>query len=192
MALSSRELPLPTVPSISSLSQAHATLLHCWNRLLRSDRAPLPQGPLTGQTTQIAEGMQQFRDWLQKWERGFSEFLTIEFDTMDTAALTQCRVLKANHLACIIMVSDPETRPDQSAAMAIEFRAIVELAEAVLQARITSPTPSASNATPVDANLVTSGLDVYGPLQVVLAQCTVMELWSRAHQLYKMNRVNLS
>jgi hypothetical protein len=40
MAFTSRELPIPNVPRITSLGQAHATLLHCWNKLWKPDPAP--------------------------------------------------------------------------------------------------------------------------------------------------------
>jgi len=179
----SRELPIPTVPNITSLNQAHATLLHCRDRLWKSGIARIP-----GQNTQDkpASDIVESRglcEWLERWEKAFTEYLATAVSSMGQQDLTQCRVLKANHLGCTIIASDHYVGPESTVKFEDEFRAIIELAEAVLQARETMSPQSASTASPVERTPQTSGLDVQTPLSIVLSRCPDGETRERAHRL---------
>ncbi|KAK4554791.1 hypothetical protein LTR86_008293 [Recurvomyces mirabilis] len=179
----SRELPVPTVPSITSLNQAHATLLHCWNRIWKSGIAAIP-----GQTTQEKPILdfterRELCEWLEKWEKAFTEYLATAMTSMGQQDLTQCRVLKANHLGCTILASGSEVWPESTFMFEDEFRAIIELAGAVLQARETMSPQSASTASPVEPTPQTSGLDVHMPLSIVIMRCQHAAIRERAHIL---------
>ncbi|RMY94788.1 hypothetical protein D0864_05453 [Hortaea werneckii] len=105
----SRDLPMPSVSRITSLNQAHATLLHCCNKLGRFEQCCQPQTSTPSspvlQNTQ-AEERRAFRQWLQRWESAFSQFLSTYASGMSSEDLSQCRILKANHIACNIVASN--------------------------------------------------------------------------------------
>ncbi|KAK0275232.1 hypothetical protein LTR35_011280 [Friedmanniomyces endolithicus] len=168
MGRSSRELPVPTISRITSLSQANATLSHCWSRLWIPGRHP------TDENEQVQE-RQQLRIWLENWEKAFTDFLCSSMASMGGEDLTQCRVLKANHL-----LHHPSLRP------------IVELAEAVLHARQRTISPQSastgSTASPVDSAPPVGSLDIQAPLYIVMARCSNAGVWDRASRLSLQSR----
>lgn len=169
---------MPTMTKITSLTQAHATLCHGWNRLWSCENQ-------AGNRQALAEERRHLREWLDAWERAFTEYLSYAMAVMAGDELTQCRVLKANHLTCVVLASDS---PASASAhdfdvFEAEFRAIVDLAGAVLQARGRNNTPqSASTASPVESPVM-GGLDVQSPIWVVLSRCSNAAIWERANRL---------
>ena len=93
---------------------------------------------------------------------------------MTNEDLTESRVLKANHLACSILASDglQPTPVD-------DFRAIVDLADAVLRIRNLSNSPQERK--PGGSPTSASQLDVKEPLHVVVSRCSQEVI--RAHAL---------
>ena len=178
MSSKSRELPMPNVSKLSSLGQAHATLLHCWTRISRFACEYLsPATPTSPQSSPIIEEREHFHRWLEQWEVAFTEFLTNAMPSMTNEDVTESRVLKANHLACAVLASDGLlSTPDGGEA---DFRAIVELSGAVLRIRhlTDSPQERQSEASPTSA----SQLDVKEPLHVVVSRCSQESI--RAHAL---------
>lgn len=165
----SRELPMPTVSSISGLTQAQATLQHCSARLRKSwQNNPAPSSPPASPID--ANERRQFLQWLEQWEKAFTTYLSMAMAGMKAEDVTRCRILKANHLSCIILASD-----DASArafdVFDSEFQAIVELASAVIRSR---PRLNASPTleSPTDTSPTSSTLDVREPLYVVVARCS--------------------
>lgn len=189
MALASRELPVPSVTRISNLNQGHATLLHAWNKLWRPAPAPPACESPEEKREYFAQERRQLRQWLGRWEQAFAEYLAASMTSMGAEDLTQSRVLKANHLTCTILASDAGAQPHDFDAFEAEFHAIVELADAILQARQTIPSPqSASTTLPIERGSPTSGLDVQAPLYVVLARCSNRVIWDRANRLSLQSR----
>lgn len=181
MSSKSRELPMPNVSKLSSLGQAHATLLHCWARISRFAYES-PSTPTSPQTSPITEERQHFQRWLEQWEIAFTEFLTNAMPSMTNEDVTESRVLKANHLACSILASGGvSSTPDGPEA---DFRAIVELSGAVLRIRhlTDSPQERQSEVSPTSA----SQLDVKEPLHVVVSRCSQESI--RAHALELLSR----
>ncbi|KAF2860109.1 hypothetical protein K470DRAFT_217824 [Piedraia hortae CBS 480.64] len=172
-----RELPMPNISTITSLNQAHATLLHCWNQLARFVRecvaGPLPPPAVTA----LEERRQHFSAWLNQWENAFKQFLCITRASMDSEQLTLSRVLKANHLCCYIMTSIAGRPPTVADTFEAEFRAIVDLCGAVFYARSLSPRP------PPAVEPIAAGLDVQSPLHVVAAQCRNTDISNRAREM---------
>ena len=157
----SRELPMPVVTRITSLGQAQATLQHCATKLSKSwqgnpGRSSPPDSPID------AHGRRHFQQWLEQWEQAFTAYLSFAMPSMKTEDITQCRVLKANHLSCTILASEGTSfdRFDR------EFQAIVELAGAVIQSR--RQKPDSRSQSPEGS---TETLDVREPLYVVAARC---------------------
>ncbi|KAK3709726.1 hypothetical protein LTR37_010753 [Vermiconidia calcicola] len=160
---SSRELPMPNVKRISSLSQAHATLQHCWTKLSTVAQGSPSPSPVTyssypGSTNQ---NKKLFQAWLEQWELAFTAFLSNAMASMTNEDITQSRILKTNHLACTILASDIES------GFEAELRAIVELAGAVLRCRYFPDSPQDTKSKH-DVSPVAAGLDVREPLHVVL------------------------
>ena len=179
----SRELPIPTVPSITSLNQAHATLLHCWNRLWKSGTAAPPGQSLRDLPKYDFTERRELCEWLERWEKAFTEYLSTAMSNMGQQDLTQCRVLKANHLACTVVAADSGAGPESAIIFEDEFRAIIELAEAVLRARETMSPQSASTTSPIEPTPETTGLDVHAPLSIVVSRCPNKDTRERAHRL---------
>lgn len=102
--------------------------------------------------------------------------------SMTNGSLTQSRILKTNHLACTILVSDLE--PGDFDVYEAEFRAIIELAGAVLRSRYFADSPQESKAeSESDAIPFAARLDVKEPLNVVAARCTESRIRRRAEEL---------
>ncbi|KAK0364587.1 hypothetical protein LTR02_007887 [Friedmanniomyces endolithicus] len=187
MGRSSRELPVPTISRITSLSQANATLSHCWSKLWIPDRH-------TTDENWQAQERSQLRIWLENWEKAFTDFLRSTMASMGGEDLTQCRVLKANHLTCTILASDagPDATPQDFDGFEADFQAIVELAEAVLHARQRTNSPQSastgSTASPVDSAPHAGGLDIQAPLYIVMARCSNAGVWDRASRLSLQSR----
>jgi len=172
---------MPTISRLTSMSQANATLSHCWNKLWSFGRQTVDQDYQT-------QERQVLRAWLERWEKAFTELLSSTLPTMGGEDLTQARVLKANHLACTILAFDagPNATAQDFDVFQAEFQAIVELTGAVLQARERTTSPqsasTASTASPIDMP-TTCGLDVLAPLYLVQARCSNAGVWDRAHRL---------
>lgn len=178
---------MPTVSRITTLNQANATLSHCWSKLWTAGLQTVDKGVQT-------QDQRQLRSWLERWEVAFKEFLSNALASMGTEELTHCRILKANHLACTILASqaEPSATATNSGSFEAEFRAIVELAGAVLHTREqTSPPQSASTASttsPVDFSPSTCVLDVHAPLYIVMARCSNVGLLDRANRISLQSR----
>lgn len=169
---------MPKVTRIYSLNQAHATLLHCWNKLSKIARGSPSTGNPTGGPSPAAEGKAECHQWLERWEQAFTDYLSTSMDGMSPEDLTQSRVLKANHLACTILASNAET---PGVGLEADFQAITELARAVLRDRDASRSPQAVRANDVEG--VASGLDVRDPLYVVTSRCGDRRICGRANHL---------
>ena len=180
---------MPNVFRISNLNQAHATLLHAWNKLWRPGPAPASCESADEKRDYLAQERRDLRDWLERWEQAFADYLSTAMKSMGAEDLTQCRILKANHLTCTILASDAGSAPDDFDAFEGEFQAIVELVGAVLQARQDTSSPqSASTASPIEISSATSGLDVQAPLYVVLARCRNSTICDRANRFSLQSR----
>jgi len=184
----SRDLPMPSVSRITSLNQAHATLLHCCNKLARFEQCCQPQTSTPSspviQNTQ-AEERRAFRQWLQRWESAFSQFLSTYASGMSSEDLSQCRILKANHIACNIVASNARPGTLEFDAYEQDFQAIIDLATSVLQTRqrIQSSSPLSAASTPDVGPRAVAGLDVRDPLCILLASCRKQVLRTRANDL---------
>ncbi len=183
---SSRQLPMPIVTRVTSLSQAHATLQHCWVKL-SSFVQDYPTSASTtssssSDTTTMATERQRFQTWLEQWEVAFTQFLTISMAAMHGDDIMQSRILKTNHLACTILAADSETTFDN------DYNAIVELAGAVLRSRSTgSPGPESNIGGPLTwpPTFTATTLDVLDPLMVVISRCNVDVVRMRAAELLR-------
>ena len=178
MLAMSRELPMPNVSRIYSLSQAHATLLHCRNRLISFAQECVDP---KADEAYIGDERRQYQKWLERWEQAFTEYLSATMMSMATEDLTQSRVLKANHLACTVVASDAKPDGSNCEGFDTEFQAIVELAGAVLQSRQRPNSPQ--SATSSESSATSQGLDVRDPLYVVTARCNKHTIRHRANEL---------
>lgn len=176
-----RELPMPNVSKFSGLDQAHATLLHCWARLWRfSSEYNSPSTPSSSsQASPVVEERQQFRRWLDQWEVAFTAYLTNAMPSMSNEDVTESRVLKANHLACVILAT--EGIPSAVENPEADLNAIVELAGAVLRIRFLADSPQDIRSQPSPS--ATSQLDVKEPLQVVVSRSNIDSTRARALEL---------
>ncbi|KAF2770631.1 hypothetical protein EJ03DRAFT_251065, partial [Teratosphaeria nubilosa] len=102
--------------------------------------------------------------------------------SMGSNELTQCRVLKANHLASVVLISTTGPSKPDFDKFETDFEAIVELSSAVLQARQSKESPTSATSSPI-ATATTAGLDVQDPLHIVITYCTRPDLRSRASEL---------
>ncbi|KAK4542989.1 hypothetical protein LTR36_005987 [Oleoguttula mirabilis] len=182
MSTNFRELPMPNVTRITNLNQAHATLLHCCNKLARFAQQCQASGSSGAADGQVTEERRQFQQWLERWEQAFTEFLASAMVSMGSEDLTQCRVLKANHLACNVVASGAGPGTSGSDASGPEFQAITDLAGAVLQTRRGTGSPQSAVSSP-SVSPVISGLDVQDPLYIVLAHCSTQALRTLANEL---------
>lgn len=184
----SRDLPMPSVSRITSLNQAHATLLHCCNKLARFEQCCQPQTSTPSspvlQNTQ-ADERSVFRQWLQRWESAFSQFLSSYASGMSNEDLSQCRILKANHIACNIVASNARPGTLEFDLYEQDFQAIIDLATSVLQTRqrIQSSSPLSAASTPDAGPRAVAGLDVRDPLCILLVSCRKQVLRNRANDL---------
>lgn len=175
----SRELPMPTVSKLSSLSQAHATLLHCWTKISKfAYEYPSPSTPSSRGASPVIEDRQHFQRWLEQWEAAFTAFLTNAMPSMSNEDVTESRVLKANHLACTILVNDRIPSPRD--APEVDFHAIVELAGAVLRIRHLADSPQERKS---ESSPSMTQLDVKEPLHVVASRCSQESIRARAMEL---------
>ncbi|KAK3711078.1 hypothetical protein LTR37_009865 [Vermiconidia calcicola] len=184
---SSRELPMPNVKRISSLNQAHATLQHCWTKLSTvSQQSPSPSpSPVTYSPHPESrnENKKLYQAWLEQWELAFTAFLSNAMASMTNGDLSQSRILKTNHLACTVVASDLESGFE---AFEAEFRAIVELAGAVLRCRYFADSPQDTKSKH-DISPIAAGLDVREPLRVVL-RCSRNESHNKAAELLRIGQ----
>lgn len=182
MSGSGRELPMPTVTRITSLAQAHATLLHCWIRLARftNESAPNSDSPDTPTADEAGQERNRFREWLEQWELAFTAYLSAAMASMVNEDITESRVLKTNHLACTIMASGVDATTSKS--FDADFNAILELSGAVLRSRHLSDTPTDELA---QRRTLRAGadLDVFHPLQLVCTYCGQEDVRRRAAEL---------
>ncbi|WPG98961.1 Hypothetical protein R9X50_00176300 [Acrodontium crateriforme] len=198
----SRELPMPNVSRIYNLSQAHATLLHCSNKLTRSRDSAASSPSSTGTASPSSED--RLDKWLERWEQAFTDYLSNAMPSMGASELAECRVLKANHLACTILASSSGPH-----AFEAEFQAIIDLAGAVLKARSEAnglASPQFGNRqhqqqqhhqqqhlqqhqhqqpglAPRRDRQVPSGLDVRDPVILVATRCTGRSIRKRANEI---------
>lgn len=173
---------MPNVQRITSLSQAHATLLHCCNKLARFAQDCRATEGSTAPDDLITHERRQFQQWLERWEQAFTDFLSSTMTSMGSEDVTQCRILKANHLACNVVALEAGRETSVSDASEPEFQAIADLAGAVLHVRQSTSSPqSAMSSHPVSP--VISGLDVREPLYIVLAHCHNQTIRNRANEL---------
>ncbi|KAF1822174.1 uncharacterized protein K489DRAFT_320211 [Dissoconium aciculare CBS 342.82] len=98
--------------------------------------------------------------------------------TLPVDEVTRCRILKANHLACTVLAAESDTNPSSFDRFETEFKAIVDLAEAILRSRHEQGIAAAS-----DSSAANGALDVRDPLRVVGARCTNATIRGKALQL---------
>lgn len=182
----SRELPMPNVTRLSSLAQAHATLLHCWTKLSRfmqeaNSLASVGSSAAAQRRTALIDERRHFQQWLNQWETAFTAFLSSAVASMTTEDITQSRVLKTNHLACTVLASDDPPSFES------EFQAIVDLSGAVLRSRqqlASGASPRSNTSTASDSSSASlRGLDVREPLIVLLGRCRQEPIRGRAREL---------
>ncbi|KAK5174278.1 uncharacterized protein LTR77_001358 [Saxophila tyrrhenica] len=184
-----RQLPMPNVTRITSLTQAHATLQHCWVKLSSFVQDYPASASSVSSSSSSSEGVtifaerQRFQSWLEQWEVAFTEFLTNAMAAMNSDNITQSRIMKANHLACTILASDNDTTAER------DFNAIVELAAAVLRSRTTDSPPKSDEddkaPSTTATTTTTTALDVLDPLMVVISRCNVDVVRTRAAELLR-------
>lgn len=180
---SGRELPMPTITRITSLTQAHATLLHCWNRLARfaNDSAPnSAESPKTPSSDDTDQERNRFQQWLEQWELAFTAYLSTAMASMVNEDITESRILKTNHLACAIMASGINATTSRS--FDSDFNAILELSSAVMRSRHLSDSPTDELS---ERRIARPGadLDVFQPLQLVCTYSSQEDARRRAAEL---------
>ena len=184
MSAIGRELPMPTVTRITSLTQAHATLLHCYNRLARftNESTPSTESPSTPSSDDTDQERNRFQQWLEQWEVAFSAYLATAMASMVNEDITESRILKTNHLACTIMASG--VNATTSKTFDADFRAILELSGAVLRSRHLSESPSTDELAEQRRVLRPGAdLDVLHPLQLVCTHSSQEDARRRAAEL---------
>lgn len=177
-----RELPMPKVTRITSLTQAHATLLHCWARLSKftSESAPNSESPDTPISDDTDQGRSRFLAWLEQWEIAFTAYLSTAMPSMVNEDITESRILKTNHLACTIMANG--INATTSRTFDRDFNAILELSAAVIRSR---NFPESPPDTLPERRTMRSGanLDVFHPLQLVCTYSSQEDARRRAAEL---------
>lgn len=98
---------------------------------------------------------------------------------MTSEDITESRVLKANHLASIVLVTDPIFASTEQPEA--NYNAIVELAGAVLRLRYLADSPQGTK--PEASPPTTPQLDVKEPLHVVVSRCNHEDIRARALDL---------
>ena len=96
--------------------------------------------------------------------------------SLNNQDITHSRILKTNHLACTVLASD--AGPSAFDVFEAEFRAIVELAGAVLRSRHLADSPQDA-----DSKTFAMSLDVKEPLSVVASRCYQGHIRTRAAEL---------
>jgi hypothetical protein len=177
-----RELPMPAVRSSCNLDQAHATLQLCSNKLKTHFRKLLETDPSSVEALSILTEMRRFRPWLEQWEKAFSAFLATAMPTLAQPEVKKCRVLKANHLSTLILASISGVRDVDFEPFMADFKAIVGLAAAILDAE-TTPDVSPKSAWDKREVAPTTTMTLADPLRVVVSCCTDPMVRSRAARL---------
>lgn len=189
-ALGSRQLPMPNVTRITSLSQAHATLQHCWAKLssyIQDHPATLAAASSGSTSASVTEQRQRFQTWLEQWEAAFTAFLTNAMATMNSDDITQSRILKANHLACTILVANNSEASPSS--FEVEFNAIIDLSAAVLRSKESADSPLSTKSILSEASsasIMTTNLYVLDPLMLVISRCNKDVIRTRAAELLRL------
>jgi len=99
---------------------------------------------------------------------------------MVNEGITECRILKTNHLACTIMASGVHTTAPKT--FDTDFNAMLELSAAVLRSRFKPDSPSDELAER-RALRASADLDVFQPLQLVCTYSSQAEVRRRAAEL---------
>lgn len=171
------DLPLPVVGKLRSIDQAHSILALTWNKLLLY----LQDFPVTAPAAVVAKCNAQkvnyFRPWLNQWEVAFADFLKWGRPLMSEQDLARCMILKANHLAIVILGS---VYNDDFEAFESEFRGIVELSAAVLTK---SRVPGLPTAPPAKVTYCSFSMCTTDPLYVTMTRTTNDDLRKRAIEL---------
>ncbi len=170
------QLPMPNVSRLTSLNQAHATLQLCSTRLHDFHQSYHSlASPASSAESEIAHlERRKLQTWLEQWELAFTDFLTNAMPSMNLDDITESRILKTNHLACIILSAENDH------TFEAESNAIVELAEAVLRAGGSNSSRTTRTASPIP---MTEGLGVTRPLMTVISRCGIEGLRTRAAEL---------
>ena len=182
---------MPAVCDTTTLSQPHATLQLCSNKLKSLFRSLLDTPPGSPAAPSLLAEMHRFRPWLEQWEQAFSAFLGSAMPTLPQPDVRRCRVLKANHLSMLILASVGGVRDVHFEPFGADFKAIVGLAGAILDAdRKASTTPDVSPKSAVcekrEVGLGAGKGDVMtlaDPLKVVVSCCTDAGVRSRGARL---------
>jgi hypothetical protein len=173
---------MPAVRSSCNLDQAHATLQLCSNKLKTHFRKLLETDPASVEALSILTEMRRFRPWLEQWEKAFSSFLATAMPTLAQADVKKCRVLKANHLSTLILASISGVRDVDFEPFVADFKAIVGLAAAILDAE-TTPDVSPKSAWDKREVTLSTVMTLADPLRVVVSCCTDPMVRSRAARL---------
>lgn len=178
-----RELPMPAVRASCNLDQAHATLQLCSNKLKTHFRKLLETDPSSVEALTTLSEMRRFRPWLEQWETSFSAFLASAMPALPQPDVKRCRVLKANHLSTLILASIAGVRDVDFDPFVGDFKAIVGLGAAILDAE-TTPDVSPKSACDKRELVTTSAvMTLADPLRVVVSCCTDPMVRSRAARL---------
>jgi hypothetical protein len=154
----------------------------CSNKLKTHFRKLLETDPASVEALSILTEMRRFRPWLEQWEKAFSAFLASAMPTLAQPDVKKCRVLKANHLSTLILASISGIRDVDFEPFMDDFKAIVGLAAAILDAETT---PDVSPKSAWDKREVTPSttMTLADPLRVVVSCCTDPMVRSRAARL---------
>ncbi|QIW99421.1 hypothetical protein AMS68_004939 [Peltaster fructicola] len=163
-----RELPMPSATKAGNIEQAQATLFLCSIKL----RGRIELWAQRSGSNFVAEG-HAFRTWLESWETAFSALLSNAMPSMHQDDVDRCRVIKANHLSCIVLAALLESNPGaRRANVDKDCLAIVGLATAVLDGH-TSHSSRASK----------SAMTMAEPLVIVQSYASSTELRNHAAHL---------
>lgn len=166
---------MPAVCDTTTLSQPHATLQLCSNKLKSLFRSLLDTPPGSPAAPSLLAEMHRFRPWLEQWEAAFSAFLATAMPALSTPDVRRARVLKANHLSTLVLASVRGVRDVDFEPFGADFRAIVGLAAAILDGdREASGTPEGSPRVEMREVGVLGGeaMTLADPLRVVASCAT--------------------
>ncbi|OQO11213.1 hypothetical protein B0A48_05469 [Cryoendolithus antarcticus] len=172
-ATPSRELPMPAPRSTTTLPQATQTLTLCSNKLHLLFRHLSSASPGSPAYTALLAEMHRFKPWLDTWECAFSRHLATAMPNMPPEQVRECRIVKANHLACVVLASTPGAGGERE-LFSTEGRAIVGLAVAV---KGETGIVTAANG---------GSMGIAEPLRVVVACCGDGVVRAQAMELLEM------
>ena len=173
-------LPLPDVTCIHSVEHANQILHVVYSNLLLYHQQLTFYVAGADASMSATQKSLRFLPWLKMWERGFAELLFKQSSSLRYEDMLKAKALKANHLLSTILAQVDTTSGWQAwKPFTAEFKAIIDLAAAVLST--TTPKPGDS---PTDflarVPCMSFGLWISEPLFVCTSRCTDEELRRQA------------